>query len=257
MENQRITISLDDKSGGFETTPDRVRLADLSRFSQDVNDFLRGNNKEVDTKSLEVSIKHGSLAIETMPISSAPQLFADLKALSGSPLLTKIDTKRREIIEKWQKKVRGLQTLAYKISAPFLQTSLIINIESDYHSDDTDYWVDVERYLYGEILDMGGATYANTHIRLESGQVLKVITDKEKLRKEEINRLYKRATLRVTAKYNIQTEELRNIELIEFVSQASPLTDDEYHRLVSRGTEAWKDVKNATEWVDDLRGEEN
>ncbi len=30
--------------------------------------------------------------------------------------------------------------------------------------------------------------------------------------------------------------------------------DDEFEEMVQKGTEAWKDVPNATEWVEDLRG---
>ena len=67
MEAQRITVALIDSSAGFEATPDRVRLGDLADFSTDVAAFLRGEDKEVDTKALEVAVRKGSVAIETTP----------------------------------------------------------------------------------------------------------------------------------------------------------------------------------------------
>ena len=87
MQAQRITIVLIDHSAGFEASPERVRLSDLADFSADVATFLRGEGREVDTKTLEVAIRNGSLAIETMPLSAAPRLFSDLRALLASELL--------------------------------------------------------------------------------------------------------------------------------------------------------------------------
>ena len=75
MEAQRITVAMIDHSAGFETTPERVRLGDLADFSADVATFLRGENKEIDTRTLEVAVRKGSLAIETTPLLSAPNLF--------------------------------------------------------------------------------------------------------------------------------------------------------------------------------------
>ena len=94
MQAQRITIALIDHSAGFEASPERVRLSDLADFSADVATFLRGEGREVDTKTLEVAIRNGSLAIETMPLSAAPRLFSDLRALLASELLDSLDAWR-------------------------------------------------------------------------------------------------------------------------------------------------------------------
>ena len=75
MEAQSITVALIDTTAGYEASPDRVRLSDLAVFSADVAAFLRGDDKDVDTKTLDVAIRKGSLAIETAPILVAAGLF--------------------------------------------------------------------------------------------------------------------------------------------------------------------------------------
>ena len=85
MQAQRITIALIDHSADF---------------SADVATFFRGDEKDIDTKTLEVAIRKGSLAIETMPLSAAPRLFGDLSALLASELLDGVDAKRREVMER-------------------------------------------------------------------------------------------------------------------------------------------------------------
>lgn len=254
MQAQRITIALIDHSAGFEASPERVRLSDLAEFSADVATFLRGEGKEVDGKTLEVAIHKGSLAIETMPLSAAPRLFGDLSALLVSELLDSVDAKRRDVMERWQRAARQTRQLAYRITAPFLDRPILINSESDYHADDADQWVQVERYIRGEIQDLGGATRANAHVKLPDGRTLKVTTERHVLKNDTMNRLYKVAMLRIKADYNVVTRDLRNARLIEFVEYAPKVDEDELARMMRRGATAWKDVPNATAWVDELRG---
>ncbi|WP_396433133.1 hypothetical protein [Limnohabitans sp.] len=254
MQAPRITIAMTDHSAGFEATPDRVRLGDLVAFSADVTAFLRGEDKEVDTNNLEVAVRKGSLAIETAPLLVAPNLFRDLRTLLGGELLDSLDAKRREVMERWQKASRQSKQVSYRITAPFLGESIHINAETDYHADDADQWVQVERYVRGEIQDLGGITKANAHIKLPDGRTLKVTTEREVLRNDTVNRLYKLAMLRIKAEYNVLTRELRNARLVEFVEHASTVDEESLSRLTRRGAAAWKDVPNATAWVDELRG---
>lgn len=74
------------------------------------------------------------------------------------------------------------------------------------------------------------------------------------LRDDTVNRLYKLAMMRIKAEYNVLTRELRNARLLEFVEYAPSINDDDLARLTRRGAVAWKDVPNATTWVDELRG---
>ncbi len=254
MEAQRITLALIDGTAGFEAQPDRVRLDDMARFTKDVQTFLRGSSREVDTQQLEVAVRNGSFAIEAALVAAAPQLFHDLQVLLTGSLLDGLDVKRKEVVERWQKATRLSRELAYRISAPFLDRPVVVNAESDYRADDADQWVQVERYIRGEIQDLGGATKPNAHVRLPDGSTLTVTTEKDLLRDDTVNRLYKTAMLRVKAEYNVLTRELRNAKLVEFVAYEPKVDEEELARLSRRGAAAWKDVANPTAWVDELRG---
>ena len=256
MEAQSITIAMTDRSAGFEATPDRVRLGDLANFSLNVATFLRGENKDVDTNTLEVKVSKGSLAIETAPFHLPSKLLSDLQSLLGTEkLLDSLDAKRREVLLLWQKMSRETKEVSFQISSSFLERSIQINVGTDYHADDADQWVLVERYVRGEIQDLGGVTKANAHIKLSDGSTLKVTAERAFLRDDTENRLYKPAMLRIKAQYNVLTRALRNATLVEFVDYDSTVDEDALSRMTSRGAVAWKDVPNATAWVDELRGE--
>ena len=255
MEAQALLIVLHDDSAGYEITPDRVPLAVLRSFAKDVDEFLRGDGNDVDTAQLAVAVVNGSLGLRTAPTAN-PALLGDLRRLAGSEQLEGISSKRRAVVERWQKAARGARQLRVQISAAFLPAPIVISADTDFRADDADQWVRVERYVRGEIEDMGGHTRPNAHIRLPDGKALLVDAAREVLRDEKINRLYKPAMLRISAEYNVMTREYRNARLLEFVEHENRLDQRELDRLTQRGAKAWRDVPDAGAWVDDLRGNE-
>jgi len=196
----------------------------------------------------------GSLGLRTSPIAH-PGLLRDVRILAASELLDGMDTKRRKVIERWQKAARGARRKSYRIDAPFLAHSVLISAQTDFHADDADQWVKVERYLQGEIFEIGGQGKVNAHILLPDGTKLTVASERDVFRDDKVNRLYKPAMARITAEYNVVTREYRNARLLSFEEHQQALDEPQLQRLIQRGATAWKDVHDASQWVDALRGD--
>lgn len=256
MEAQPILIALHDSSLGYEISPERVRLRDLRLFVRDVDELLRSDPSESAGRELDVAVRKGSLAIETFPLADAV-LLRDLEHMMGSEMIDALFPKRREVISRWQKSVRAKANTWYEITAPFLPRPVVISATTDYRADDADQWVRVERYVRGEVEDLGGRSASNAHIRLPDGKSLTVATDREQLRADKLNRLYKPAMVRITAEYNVMTRDYRNARLIEFVEHDTRFDERELERLTNRGALAWADVPDASAWVDNLRGNDS
>ena len=124
----------------------------------------------------------------------------------------------------------------------------------DYRVDDPDQWVRVERYLRGEIYEIGGLRNVNAHIRLPDEKSIPVEAQRDVLRVDKTNRLYKTAMLRISAECIVATRDYRNAKLIEFVEHESKLDEKDLDRLTQRGAKARQDVPGAGAWVDSLRG---
>ena len=253
MEAQRIRISLHDESGGYAISPDRVPLAVLRDFIKDVDQFLRGERGEMDASELEVAVVDGSLGVLTTP-TAHPGLMRDLLHLAGSELIDSLQARRRAVVERWQKAARSARGVRVEIAAPMLTKPVVIGAGSDFHADDADQWVRVERYLRGEIYEIGGLRNINAHIRLPDGKSMPVEASREVLRADKTNRLYKPAMVRIAAEYNVATRDYRNARLIEFVEHESKLDEKDLERLTQRGAKAWQDVPDASAWVESLRG---
>jgi len=255
VDQQCITIAMsDDEQGVPHTSPDSIVLGALVSFAEDVQTFLKGQKRDIDPDSLHVAVVNGSFALTTEQFHPSDRLRHDLVSLLNSPLLDAIDRKRREVVERWQKLAKAKGDTAFKIAAPFLDRPIIIDKSTDYRRDDADRWVAVERYVHGVITELGGSTNSNLHLRLRDGTLLIVSAKKDVLRDDDVNRVYKSATLRVKAQFNVTSHELRDATLIEFVDYDPAFDEAAFEEMTARGTEAWKDVKNAAQWVDEQRG---
>ncbi len=253
MQAQPITIVLHDQADGYEVSPQRLPLALLRRFSKDVEEFLRGDGDDAQAGALEVAIVKGSFGLRTQPLTNAG-LLKDMKRLAQSQLLDGVASKRRIVMERWQRSATAARHRRIEIHAPFLMHPITISADTDFHADDADQWVRVERYVRGEIEEMGGHGISNAHIRLPDGKALTVEAPREVFRDEKTNRLYKPAMVRITAEYNVSTGAYRNARLIEFVEHDKRIDENQLERLFERGAKAWRDVPDAAEWVDKLRG---
>ena len=61
-------------------------------------------------------------------------------------------------------------------------------------------------------------------------------------------------SLRISAEYNLAARQHRNAKLIEFVDYAPRFDEAEFERLTDLGRQAWKDVPDASAWVESLGG---
>ncbi|NYT66884.1 hypothetical protein H0A58_13040 [Alcaligenaceae bacterium] len=252
METYPITLALKDSSRGYEISPARVPAVLLAEFSKDVIDFIKGSGRQ-DVSSIEVSIKEGSLAIVADNIS-IPSVFHDLKTIESSGDLSRIDSKRRAFVEKWQSRAKKTQGLAVRITTKILDRDLVISRSSDYKNMGTARLVNVERYIRGEIQDLGGVSTPNAHVLTADGQKLTIKTTRDLVRSEPKNRVYQDAHMRIRGKLNLDTNELVDIELISFVEYAPTFTKKDMENLVAKGRQAWADVDDPAEWVRSMRG---
>ncbi|MVW80203.1 hypothetical protein [Bordetella sp. 02P26C-1] len=254
MEADTVTIAFRDKSRGYEISPDRVPLTFLTAVSKDVQDFIKGPGKDIDMAEVEVCIRHGSLAIQSGHVVSA-SLVADIQALSRSTDLAKVSKRRREIVRKWQERAHRVKGFVVRIATPWTGNDILVSGETNYREARSSRVVTVERYIKGEILDLGGVTDSNAHIKLPDGQKLTIKTDRELIRSEPRNLVYREVHLRIRAKLDLDTQKLSDPELISFVDYEPKFDPNRFAEAVRKGREAWRDVGDPAEWVRSIRGE--
>ncbi len=248
-----LRFAVSDHINDIEVGPTHVPLALLGEFQKDVSEFLKGSNRDVDPMEVQVSIEAGSLAFVASGLLAATTLWVDLEHLKSADSLSSIDSKRASVVERWQSRARQNPHRRYLVADQSALVFFSIDSTSNFRKIE-DAWVHVEKYLHGKIFDMGGDTKPNVHLKLENGLTMTIASSQDLLAQDEQNRLYRPALLHVTAEENLLTGELRNLRLLAFEAHQPSYDDDEFKRMVERGTKAWADVPDATAWLEELRG---
>jgi len=253
MEPQTLTIALEDSSRGYDISPGRVPLDVLRRFAKEVQDFIRGSDHSSLAASPEVAVVSGSLAL-SLQSEPPPTLLHDIQSLTNDEDTSHIDVKRRAVVDTWQEQARRDNGISIRIAATSLKRTVRIDGRTDYRDKGNLRSVNVERYIQGEIQDLGGTTKPNAHVRLSDGRLLTVRISKSLIQAQPENLVYKNVELRVRAKLNLDTNELSDIELISFERYEPRMEPRDFETLLERGRKAWADVEDPAQWIRDIRG---
>jgi hypothetical protein len=248
-----LRFSVADRINDVEVGPEYVPLSLLGDFQEDVSEFLRGSARDVDVSEVMVSVESGSLALVATGLLAATTLWGDLERLNSPDALSLIDPKRAAVVERWQAVARKNPHRSYRLADDLKRVGLVVNATTDFRKVEA-VWVAVEKYVHGRVVDWGGKTKANVHLELEDGSMLKVSATQALLAQEEQNRLYRPALLHINAEENLLTGAIRNPVLLAFETHQPCFNEAEFAEMVERGTAAWSDVPNVTEWLEDLRG---
>ena len=252
-----IEFVLKTHRGGVEVTPATIGLSRFNEFNQQVADFLSGSSNET-LDDIPVRIEPGSYKlVPVLTLALMTSLEPDLKALSRQDSLGDIDAKRAKVASKWQaqsRKAPGTVISIRPVGMPAI-SPVVFSRETDYRVGSANQLVRVEKYIFGTVTDIGGATRANVHIRLEdTGQIVKISSDENYLKNQEKSRVYKRALVRIEADKHLKTGELSNLRLIKFEDYEEGYDAEALDRFEEAGRLAWADVSDGAEWVRKLRG---
>jgi hypothetical protein len=251
MAQQRLELVLDDVVDGQPVRPSSMPVGLLSEFHDQVGRFLKGSHADVDLNALRVGIEEGSYKVIVPMMALVAGLASDV-ALLASGNLDDMDAKRAAVIEEWQKSASRVQTRRYGLRAESGRT-VQIHSGSHFARHDRGTWVKVEKYLLGQVIDLGGKK-PNVHLQLPDGTTVKVTTSQDQVRDQSDNLVYRRALLQVRAEEDLQTGKLRNVHLLNFVRYQPNFDPDAFEAMVAKGRKAWADVPDASQWVEDQRG---
>lgn len=248
-----LRFAVNDRIRDAEVGPTHVPLSLLGEFQKDVSEFLRGAAKDVDLAEVIVSVEAGSLALVASGLLAATTLWTDLQLLRSPDSLGQIDPKRAAVVERWQVAAQQNSNRKYRVADSAANVHLIVDSNSDFRKIE-EVWIQVEKYVLGRVVDWGGKNKPNVHLETENGDTLVVSATQDILAREEQNRLYRSALLHITAEENLLNGKLRSPRLLAFETHQPTYDESEFQEMVRRGSSAWTEVKNATEWVDGLRG---
>ncbi len=256
MKDLKIEFVLYDKVGDVEVTPEAIPLSKFTRYNKQVQDFIKGSENLL-LDDVSISVGSGSYKLTAViPAALSATLAANLVSLQHPDSWGEVDSKRVGILAQWQNESKRFPHQRYVIRA---QGSSIKPMEINQHTDfkpvDGSPWIQMEQYLVGTVVDMGGANEANIHLRRsDSGELIVLSTNQKYLKSQEQNWLYREVLAHAFCDLHTKTGEIRNYQLISLEPYAPKYDLAALDRFAEQGRLAWADVPDAVAWVRKLRG---
>lgn len=250
-----IEIRIFGTSGNKNLNPDNFDIKHIAALLQNVEGLLYPNNKKhrpLITYELQTgSIKH----IFKTSIQSVIGFNAVLEQVQAHKSIDFLDLKTARALENIQK-LSFQKNYEFQIKTSLKESfGLTISPATKFNRSENN-WVEAELYFYGILTDAGGKNKANIHLDTEDHGYLSIEIDKDFLKGQEENILYKNFGVKTSGMQNAETGEIdtRSLKLLEFIDY-HPKFDQEYlNRLISKAKKNWSEI-NPEEWLYDLRGE--
>jgi hypothetical protein len=250
-----IEIKVTGSKGNINLSPENYDVKEIISMLQNIEDLLYPSNKK-DRPIISYDLKDGSVK----------QYFrTSLQAIIGfSAVLIQIQKFNSiDFLElKTAQAIENIQTLSYQKNYNFeISTSEDENFKLEV-TPQTQFirteniWVDSELYFYGTLINAGGKSKANIHLDTDEFGTITIVTNRDFLKNQEDNLLYKKYGIRAIGKQNSETGEVdkSTLSLIELVDY-SPKYDESYlNSLISKAKNKWNGI-NPDLWLNELRGD--
>ena len=256
-EGEILQFELKSLVDGQEVTPSTIGYTDFLHFTEEVAKFIRGSEASSVLDEVHVEIVEGSFAVKTVLLGAiARSVHADYEKLQHGDVLRGMDKNRAEVVSKWQRRAQKDPNYSVLI-LPRKDADthpLKISSETDFRDADEEIWVQVERYVTGKVYSQGGKNRVNIHLTLQgSNDDMILDTTQEYLRNQNI-KMYDTLQVRIQAKENQQTGELKDRKLLEIIGTEAFYDEDELNAFIEKGTKVWADVDDISAWVAEQRG---
>jgi hypothetical protein len=251
----QIEIVVKGFRGNIEIIPDNYDIKDIVDILQNVENLLFPNNKK-ERPIISYNIQAGSVKHVIKTSMQAILGFnAILFQVQNDNSIDFLEVQTAKAFEYFQEAAQK-QNVEFIISTSVQNTSqIIINKDTKLHRSE-EVWAEAEFYFYGIIIDAGGKSKANIHLDTKEYGLLTINASKEILADYESNPLYKSFGVRAIGKQNIKTGELDKSELkLVDIIDYNPLYKEDYIKsLIKKAKNSWGNVKDADDWLSNLRG---
>lgn len=253
MKNKTVTFRIKGKNeAGEQLSPETLDIVEVQNFLAIANKLITGDLEKESRGTVGLKYEEGSSLFKfILSASLATGFNADMKAIQEQQNLESVSRTRAVSIIELQEKAKK-NNWEYEIyeGTPKGEAAVRISKETSYVLP-ADEWVEVEKVLYGELTDIGGSSAPNMHVKIEEGKTIKVPASKEEtISVNDEVKVYHPIGVLVSAKENRKTKELdkdsiRFIQLVPFDGDMQKTLEES----MKIGTDVWKDVADASDWI--------
>ncbi len=250
-----IEIKVSGKLGNNELSPNNFDIKFIASLLQDIEHLLYPGNKKnrpIITYDIEKGSVRNIFRTSMQAIIMFNAIINEVNAKNSIDFLDVQTARAFENIQHIAKQKNFSFSFKTSLSDDF---KLHITPQTNFIRNEK-LWVDAEFYFYGILTNAGGKNKTNIHIDTDEYGTIIINTDRDFLKDQEKNLLYKEFGVRATGKQNVETGEMdtKTLKLIELIDY-QPVFDKKYlNSLISKAKNTWKGI-DANKWINDIRGD--
>lgn len=254
MEQSFIDITVTGKTENGDLRPIDIDITETKELLTDAETLLFPAKSERDERpKVSYSVQEGSVKnLFFVPVANVIMFSALMTEVGSRGTTELLQPKAVAVLDKWQKKAYNTGR-EYLISSSVNSTPFIrINRDTKFIAPQTE-WINTSLYLYGEIFEEGGLSSSNLHILTDRYGRLTVDASREQLTSGS-NKLYNVYGLWVKGKQNIESGNLKDLQLIDFLTYNQSYDEVVLNQLIDKASASWAAIKNKDNWLQDVRG---
>lgn len=259
MDNTRsVEIRVTGQVGNEQLSPENFDIREI-RGLFDVVEALLYPNQKATREPISFSMEKGSVRnIFKTTAQGAATFIAIVSLAQEMGSLDVLELPTAKALQEVQKDaVRTGYT--YEFGTPESdRPALTISRNTTYHINEN-LWADAEFYFYGVLINAGGKDKTNIHLLTKDNGVIILATEKEYLKEQKENVLYKHFMVRAKGRQNISIGAIdpSNLHLLELTPYDPSYSEQYLAKLIKRASPKWSDVTDADQWLSVKRGTNN
>lgn len=249
-----IQIRIEGLVGAMKLTPESFDIRELKDLLTRVEDLLfPGDRKErpvIGYRNEEGSVRN----IFTTSMQTVIAFNAVLGQVQQQQNIDFLEVRTASAIEAMQNEaIKKGWSFTLSTGLPN-SAELVVDRETLFKRTD-DVWVEVELYLYGEVIDAGGKEKANIHVSVPGKGVFIVQAPKQAIADLKESIIYKPYGLRVLGKQNMSTGEVdrNSVQFLELIDHQARF-DKDYLNQLRKKAGPWIKGIDPDAWLNEIRG---
>lgn len=254
QQTGQIEIHVVGWKGNNPLTPDNYDIKEIISLLSNVEPLLYPGMRG-DRPDIAYSLESGSVRNIFKVTKQAEAAFvAVMTMVASSQSIDSLEAPSARAIEQ-------IQTMAVKHNYDFEFRAashegniLSITPSTRFYRSDA-LWVDAEVYLYGTLVDAGGKDKSNIHLETKDYGTIVISADRETLKNEERNLLYKEYGIQAKARQNVMTGEIdkSSLKLIKIIDYKPTFDKDYLDGLIEKVGDRYDNI-DVDDYVSKIRG---
>lgn len=250
----KIEIRIIGQKGNNSLSPDNFDIKEVISLLSNIEPLLypgnRGNRPDIAYKMEPGSVRN--IFTVTKQIEAA--FAAILTLVSTTNSIDSLELPSAKAIEEFQNTAKK-KNYIFEIKTYAAEKSILSITPTTKFYRSESIWVDADFYLYGTLIDAGGKDKSNIHLETKEFGTVVIAVDRETLKNEERNLLYKEYGIHAIGKQNIETGEIDRsaLKLVKIIDY-SPSYDNDYLSGLMKKVGNRYDGVDVDAYVSEIRG---